>query len=83
MVTLSNSFLDFILEPSPTKTEEQIIYKDYVRGPFTIKNVPYSKYEASFGPNGEEAYIPSDVMVKISKLIEQMYKANTTEIYYS
>ncbi len=78
VMTLSrNSFLEFVLEPS----ENEIIYKDYVRGPFTIKNVPYKKY-STVGPDGKEAYIPGDVMIKISMLIKEMYTLKLKEIEY-
>lgn len=77
VMALSNSFLEFILEPN----ENETVYKDYVRGPFTIKEVPYKKY-STMGPDGEETYIPGDVMLRISELITEMYNLNTNEIQY-
>lgn len=77
VMALSNSFLESILKPS----EDAIFYKDYVRGPFTVKQVPYRKYSTP-GPDGNEVYIPSDVMYRISELIEEMYTLGKTEVQY-
>ena len=77
VVTLPNSFLESLLD----STEDIIFYKDYVRGPFTVTQVPYRKF-STIGPDGTELYIPGDVMYRVSQLIEEMYLAGKKEVKY-
>lgn len=62
--------------------EEEHVYKDYVRGPFIIKNVPYVKYSEGIGPDGSEAYIPGDVMYRLGKIITRMHETSIYETVY-
>lgn len=58
--------------------EEEYVYKNYVRGPFVIKHVPYVKFSEGIGPDGSEAYIPGNVMYNLGKTIAEM---NASSIY--
>lgn len=59
-----------------------IIFKDYIRGCFIIRNVPYARYSEGIGFDGEETYISGDVMWRIGELIEEMYLSGNLEIHY-
>lgn len=64
--------------------EEEIEYvlKDYVRGPFTIKRVPYAKFPEGIGPDGSETYIPGNVMYNLGRAIAEMRASSICETIY-
>lgn len=62
MATAYNPFLEMILNSKDQDFEEEIVYMDYVRGPFTIKSVPHIK-------NGNDYVLETKVLSKIGALI--------------
>lgn len=72
MSATSNPFLAMILNSNNEYSNGEIVYMDYVRGPFTIEFVPHIK-------NGNDYVLETDVLSKIGALIRVATKESCYE----
>lgn len=64
--------------------EEQLhlTFKTFHNGRLTVQNVPHALYPNGIGPDGEEEYIPGNVMYKLSHIFRYMIDNGIFEYDY-
>lgn len=72
-----------VLERLKMPAEElDFTFKTFYNGQLKVLNVPHALFPEGIGPDGEEEYIPGNVMYKLSRISRYMIDNDILEMDY-